>query len=37
MAARRLQEIVVPVVTISKKRQSDISQVEVTVVGAPTG
>jgi uncharacterized protein (TIGR02687 family) len=29
-----LQEIVVPVVTISKRRQSDISQVEVTVAGA---
>ena len=34
MAARRLQEVVVPVVTISKRRQSDISQVEVTVAGA---
>jgi uncharacterized protein (TIGR02687 family) len=29
-----LQEVVVPVVTISKKRQSDISQVEVSIVGA---
>ncbi len=29
-----LQEIVVPVVTVSKRRQSDISQVEVTVAGA---
>jgi len=28
-----LQEIVVPVVTISKKRQSDLSQVDVTVAG----
>jgi uncharacterized protein (TIGR02687 family) len=29
-----LQEVVVPVVTISKKRQSDVSQVEVSVAGA---
>ena len=29
-----LQEVVVPVVTISKRRQSDVSQVEVTVAGA---
>jgi uncharacterized protein (TIGR02687 family) len=29
-----LQEVVIPVVTISKKRQSDLSQVEVTVAGA---
>lgn len=28
-----LQEVVVPVVTISKKRQSDVSQVEVSVIG----
>ncbi|MCE2892632.1 MAG: BREX-1 system phosphatase PglZ type A [Aquidulcibacter sp.] len=29
-----LQEVVVPVVTISKKRQSDVSQVEVSVISA---
>ena len=29
-----LQEVVVPVVTISKKRQSDVSQVEVSIAGA---
>ena len=29
-----LQEVVVPVVTISKKRQSDLTQVEVAVIGA---
>ena len=34
MAARPLQEIVVPVVKINKKRQSDTSAVEVEIIGS---